>query len=99
MEAGLGIVPTRAGEWLGHLDHVMKRSCLIALDRQTCPQDPLPALWRSLSARRGAFLPLKGPACWTARIRCPISLGPRIMRADTAAIAALAAVQLILGDW
>lgn len=29
----------------------------------------------------------------------PISLGPRIMRADTAAIAALAAVQLILGDW
>lgn len=28
-----------------------------------------------------------------------ISLGPRIMRADTAAIAALAAVQLILGDW
>jgi len=29
----------------------------------------------------------------------PLSLGPRIMRADTAAIAALAAVQLILGDW
>lgn len=28
-----------------------------------------------------------------------ISLGPRIMRADTAAIAALAAVQLMLGDW
>lgn len=28
-----------------------------------------------------------------------LSLGPRIMRADTAAIAALAAVQLILGDW
>ncbi len=28
-----------------------------------------------------------------------ISLGPRILRADTAAIAALAAVQMILGDW
>ncbi len=28
-----------------------------------------------------------------------LSLGPRIMRADTAAIAALAAVQLFLGDW
>lgn len=28
-----------------------------------------------------------------------LSLGPRIMRADTAAIAALAAVQLVLGDW
>jgi 16S rRNA (uracil1498-N3)-methyltransferase len=28
-----------------------------------------------------------------------ISLGPRILRADTAAVAALAAVQLALGDW
>ncbi len=29
----------------------------------------------------------------------PISLGPRIMRADTAAIAALSLVQATLGDW
>jgi len=29
----------------------------------------------------------------------PISLGPRILRADTAAVAALALVQSILGDW
>ena len=29
----------------------------------------------------------------------PISLGPRIMRADTVAIAALALVQAVLGDW
>ncbi len=29
----------------------------------------------------------------------PISLGPRIMRADTAAVAALAMVQATLGDW
>lgn len=28
-----------------------------------------------------------------------ISLGPRILRADTAAVAALAAVQIALGDW
>ncbi len=28
-----------------------------------------------------------------------ISLGPRIMRADTAAVAALAVVQAVLGDW
>lgn len=28
-----------------------------------------------------------------------ISLGPRILRADTAAVAALAVVQMILGDW
>jgi 16S rRNA (uracil1498-N3)-methyltransferase len=29
----------------------------------------------------------------------PISLGPRILRADTAAIAALALMQAIHGDW
>jgi 16S rRNA (uracil1498-N3)-methyltransferase len=30
---------------------------------------------------------------------CPISLGPRIMRADTAAVAALTLVNAVLGDW
>lgn len=29
----------------------------------------------------------------------PISLGPRILRADTAAVAALAVVQAVIGDW
>jgi 16S rRNA (uracil1498-N3)-methyltransferase len=29
----------------------------------------------------------------------PISLGPRVVRADTAAVAALALVQAVLGDW
>jgi 16S rRNA (uracil1498-N3)-methyltransferase len=29
----------------------------------------------------------------------PISLGPRILRADTAGVAALALVQAIIGDW
>jgi 16S rRNA (uracil1498-N3)-methyltransferase len=28
-----------------------------------------------------------------------VSLGPRILRADTAAVAALAIVQSVLGDW
>ena len=29
----------------------------------------------------------------------PISLGPRVMRADTAAVAALALVNATIGDW
>ena len=29
----------------------------------------------------------------------PISLGPRLMRADTAAVAALALVNATIGDW
>ncbi|MEO1204953.1 MAG: 16S rRNA (uracil(1498)-N(3))-methyltransferase [Pseudomonadota bacterium] len=36
---------------------------------------------------------LKAPFCH------PISLGPRIMRADTAAVAALSIVNAVLGDW
>ena len=28
-----------------------------------------------------------------------LSLGPRILRADTAAVAALAVVQTVIGDW
>ena len=30
---------------------------------------------------------------------CPVSLGPRIMRADTAAVAILALINSVLGDW
>jgi 16S rRNA (uracil1498-N3)-methyltransferase len=29
----------------------------------------------------------------------PISLGPRVLRADTAAVAALAVIQATIGDW
>jgi 16S rRNA (uracil1498-N3)-methyltransferase len=39
----------------------------------------------------------------TALLRLPnvvrLALGPRILRADTAAVAALAVVQAVLGDW
>ena len=33
------------------------------------------------------------------RTRSPISLGPRILRAETAALAALAAYMALAGDW
>jgi len=35
----------RDGEWLGRLDEVKKRSCLIALEEKTRPQAPLPDIW------------------------------------------------------
>ena len=40
---------------------------------------------------RAALLKLPNVVC--------LSLGPRILRADTAAVAALALVQAVLGDW
>ena len=44
------------------------------------------------------------PRSWLARLRSmayvtPVTLGPRILRADTAAIAALTLWQAALGDW
>ena len=47
----------------------------------------------------GGFSPAEMEAISSLEASVPVSLGPRILRADTAAVAALAAVQSSLGDW
>lgn len=47
----------------------------------------------------GGFSPEERKHLKTLDFITPISLGPRILRADTAAIAALTLVQAIVGDW
>jgi len=47
----------------------------------------------------GGFSPTENEILRNLAFVVPISLGPRIMRADTAAVAALALVQATLGDW
>ncbi len=47
----------------------------------------------------GGFSQAENEALRNLPFVVPISLGPRIMRADTAAVAALALVQATLGDW
>ena len=47
----------------------------------------------------GGFSPAEQQRLHNQQYVVPISLGPRVMRADTAAVAALAMVQAILGDW
>lgn len=82
---------------------------LIFCDEDAEVRDPVAAL---SAARRGPHQPLAvliGPEGGFAEeervalLRRPmvirIALGPRILRADTAAIAALAMVQAVLGDW
>jgi len=82
---------------------------LIFCDEDAEVRDPVAAL---LAARRSPPQPLAvliGPEGGFAEeeraalLRRPmvvrIALGPRILRADTAAIAALALVQSVLGDW
>ncbi|MEI6098964.1 MAG: RsmE family RNA methyltransferase, partial [Alphaproteobacteria bacterium] len=55
--------------------------------------------WAILIGPEGGFAPQE-----QARLRAmpqvvPLSLGPRILRADTAAVAALTLWQAALGDW
>jgi 16S rRNA (uracil1498-N3)-methyltransferase len=47
----------------------------------------------------GGFTPAERALILSWPHALPISLGPRILRADTAAVAALAAVQIAAGDW
>ncbi len=81
---------------------------LIFCDEDAAVADPLEAL-ACLKDGPGAPCLLIGPEGGFAReerdallARGPVvrlSLGPRILRADTAAVAALALVQAVLGDW
>lgn len=79
---------------------------LIFCDESAAIKDPMAAL---AGIKTQAFAVLIGPeGGFTEGERAmllskpfvvPISLGPRVMRADTAAVAALALVNAALGDW
>jgi 16S rRNA (uracil1498-N3)-methyltransferase len=81
---------------------------LVFCDEAAAAANPLQALQGKLAAAGGIDV-LIGPEGGFAEeerailLRQPLtvrlSLGPRILRADTAAVAALALVQAVLGDW
>jgi 16S rRNA (uracil1498-N3)-methyltransferase len=57
-------------------------------------------LWFADEAGGEAFAPAPGPAAIRALKQArPVSLGPRILRADTAAIAAISLWMAKAGDW
>jgi len=60
-------------------------------------QDPGPLA--VLIGPEGGFEPEERAALLRAPFVVPVSLGPRVMRADTAAVACLALVNAVLGDW
>ena len=86
---------------------------LVFCDEEADVKDPVAALEaRTPSALGHADAPplavLIGPeggfaederACCSRPELVRLALGPRILRADTAAVAALALVQAVLGDW
>ncbi|MEA2888453.1 MAG: rRNA (uracil1498-N3)-methyltransferase [Bradyrhizobium sp.] len=96
--------PAPLERWLGQRDG---QRLLIFCDEAAEVENPIAALQDGL-ASQGIDV-LIGPEGGFAQderdflLRQPrtlrLSLGPRILRADTAAVAALALVQAVLGDW
>jgi 16S rRNA (uracil1498-N3)-methyltransferase len=55
--------------------------------------------WAVLTGPEGGFDPAERAAIRGLSCVTPVSLGPRILRADTAGLAALAVWQALVGDW
>jgi 16S rRNA (uracil1498-N3)-methyltransferase len=55
--------------------------------------------WAVLIGPEGGFAPEERARLWAMEHVMPVTLGPRILRADTAAISALTLWQAALGDW
>ena len=58
-----------------------------------------PGPWAILSGPEGGFAPDERERLRSLSFTTAVSLGPRILRADTAAIAAMALWQAAVGDW
>ena len=97
--------PASLERWLGQREG---QRLLIFCDEAAETANPVAALQGGLAAPNGIDV-LIGPEGGFAEderallLRQPktlrLSLGPRILRADTAAVGALALVQAVLGDW
>ena len=79
---------------------------LVFCDEDAPIADPLKALAETrggdialLIGPEGGFDPAEREALLARPGVCRLSLGPRILRADTAAVAALAVLQASIGDW
>jgi 16S rRNA (uracil1498-N3)-methyltransferase len=59
----------------------------------------LPGPFAVLVGPEGGFAETELDALKKLPFVCPVGLGPRVLRADTAALAALAVFQALAGDW
>lgn len=105
-----GILQVPAVEPPAKLDDVLddwdEARRLIYCDEHEQLSDPIRALEKVsagplavLIGPEGGFSPRERQRLIGKPYVVPLSLGPRIMRADTAAVAALAIVNAVLGDW
>ena len=66
---------------------------------RTLPEGVKQAPWAILIGPEGGFDPAERKMLRAMENAHAVALGPRIMRADTAAVAAMALWQSVLGDW
>jgi 16S rRNA (uracil1498-N3)-methyltransferase len=104
-------VPTIAPEigldkLLAEWPHEQGDRKLVFADEGEASSSPLEVLSALKGARIGVIIGPEGGFSDAEREKLkalpfvvPISLGPRILRADTAAVAALAVIQATIGDW
>jgi 16S rRNA (uracil1498-N3)-methyltransferase len=90
-------------DWLARVD---AHRTIVFCDEDAEISDPLRALREAPDAActlivgpEGGFHPKEREALIARRGVVRLSLGPRILRADTAAVAALALLQAVHGDW
>jgi 16S rRNA (uracil1498-N3)-methyltransferase len=84
-----------AARWLLFCDEDAETANPVAALQSVPPQVPLTVL----IGPEGGFAADERAALLDLPNVIRLSLGPRILRADTAAVAALAVVQTVLGDW
>ena len=80
-------------------DRLLRRGSTRPATLTTCSPGSLPSPVALLVGPEGGFSAEERAGLLARPFVTPISLGPRILRADTAAVAALALVQAALGDW
>lgn len=71
----------------------------LAGDTQGLPQGEAGQPWAILIGPEGGFAPAERARLRALPFAHPVALGPRILRADTAAVAAMTLWQQALGDW
>ncbi|OJF90350.1 16S rRNA (uracil(1498)-N(3))-methyltransferase [Pararhizobium antarcticum] len=103
----LGIPAVEAPKRLGDLlDSWPSERRIIFCDEGDAGQNPLPVLAQIKERKHALLIGPEGGFSEEERARLrsldfvtAIPLGPRILRADTAAVAALAVIQAAIGDW
>ncbi len=97
---------TSLGALLDGWDKAHGDRALLFADEGEASSSPIVALEQLRGQRVGLLIGPEGGFSEEERTKLralpfvvPISLGPRILRADTAAVAGLAVIQAIIGDW